>query len=371
MMLRKTPFHAPAADLNRDNAWLSRNGTTLASHYTSAEDEALAARLRVVMADISWRWRIALSGPRVGEMLSRVITRDPAKLASGDSLKALWLNDGGAVRGAGVFARDGEELLVASAASDVAWFAKAAAPFDVRMEEQAGGGLAVIGPYAAYVLRQAGLDPELPQLHFRKVHWHGTNVVVSRWGEHGGYEIWCGEEDGALVWDAIARAGENFAIQTAGVNAMDILDIEAGVLRPQRDYEPARGASETGPTPQSLGLERLIDSGHTNFNGRLAWLKPRSSERRTLVGIEIASAQPAPNTPLRKGERIAGHILASCYSPALRRAIGIAQVDTAAAAPGSAFSLLLAPTREHPDFRKVAAQAAGLPFLPAPDPLLP
>jgi glycine cleavage system aminomethyltransferase T len=57
--------------------------------------EALAARLRVAIADISWRRRIMLEGARAVEFLSKLVTRDAAKLSPGTSLKALWLSDGG------------------------------------------------------------------------------------------------------------------------------------------------------------------------------------------------------------------------------------------------------------------------------------
>src|SRR5206468_8180965 len=143
--------------------------------------------------------------------------------------------------------------------------------------------------------------------------------------------------------------------QPAGVGAMDILDVEAGVLRPERDYVPARGGFDAEPTPRCLGLERLIDPGHMDFIGKLAWLTARESEQCTVVGIEIAAEQPAPNTPLSQGAQIVGHTMASCYSPALRRAIAIAQVESASAA-GTVFQLVLAPTREHREFRRVAAQ---------------
>ena len=108
-LVRATPFHARAAAANLENAWATRNGFTLASVYADTNDEALAARLRVAIADISWRWRVMLEGPRVLEFLAKLATQDVSRLAPGTALKALWLADGGGVRGAGVFARYGRE----------------------------------------------------------------------------------------------------------------------------------------------------------------------------------------------------------------------------------------------------------------------
>jgi aminomethyltransferase len=196
-------------------------------------------------------------------------------------------------------------------------------------------------------------------------------VTLSRWGEHGGYEIWCKPDDGVLLWDRIARAGAAFDLLPAGLAAMDLLDLEAGIARPGRDYQAARDGFAKVPTPASLGLERLVDLDHAEFNGRSSWLAGRDAEPKTLVGIEIEADRPAPHTPLLLGERTVGRTLNSHYSPALRRAIALAQVERSAAEPGTSLTLTLSPNRETPDFRTVAARVVALPFLPAPDSIEP
>jgi aminomethyltransferase len=373
-LVRATPFHARASEANRGNAWSARNGVTLATRHSDSEDEALAARLRVAVADISWRWRLSLEGDGVIDLVSRLFTRDVSKLSPGQSLKTLWLTDGGAVRGAGLVARYGrDKFLLASSEPDFDWFQFAANAFgatarDISTEE---GGLAVVGPYAQSVLNRAGLDPALEPLQFRKLFWRGLDVTLSRWGEHGGYEIWCKPDDGILVWDRIARAGAAFDILPAGLAAMDLLDLEAGIARPGRDYQAARDGFAKVPTPASLGLERLIDAEHTEFNGRPPWLTGRDAEQKTLVGIEIEADRAAPHTPLLLGERKVGHTLNSHYSPALRRAIALAQVERGAAEPGTLVTLTLCPNRGAREFRTVSARVAALPFLPIPDSVSP
>lgn len=366
--LRATPFHARAAALNRGNAWLNRGGHTLAAFYSAVNDEALAARTHVALADISWRWRVMLEGRRAGELLSRLLTRDTAGLAPGAALKALWLGDAGGVRGAGVIARYGKEsVLLASAAPDGEWLAQAASLFSIAPREVLDGGLAIIGPRARATLMAAGIDVNLEPLAFKKLFWRGLDVTLSRWGEHGGYELWCKPDDGIVVWDRLMRAGAAFGIQPAGLAAMDLLDIEAGVARPGRDYAPARDAFAQGPTPRALGLERLIDENHKEFNGRDAWLAAREKESMALVGIEIEGDTPAPFSPLIRQGRAVGHAMTSAYSPSLRRAIALARIEVASAAPGTALLVMLAPTLDTPEFRTVAARVVDLPFLPAPD----
>lgn len=365
MTLRVTPFHARTAAANRGNDWITRNGVTLARVYDDANDEALATRFRSVLVDISWRWRMMLEGPRVTEFLGRLLTRDVSPFEPGHALKALWLSDGGGVRGAGAIVRYGKEsFLLVSAAPDSEWIARAAARFDVVMHEMNDGGLALIGPTASAILQAAGIDPALEPLSFRKTFWRGLDVTLSRFGEHGGYEIWCGDEDGLIVWDRLMKAGAPYGLQPAGVAATDILDLEAGIARPGRDYLPVQDRNAKSPTPQSLGLEKLIDANFESFNGRAAALAARES--KTLVGIEIESETPAPFTPLTHKGQIVGRTLTSLYSPALRRAIALAQVETSGFKPGTELSLTLSPSAETPQFRTVTARMTALPFLLPP-----
>lgn len=365
-----TPFHARTAGANPHNAWTNRNGFTLSTNFGDVEGEALTARTCVALADISWRWRVMLEGARAGEFVSRLATRDLSRLSPGEAEKALWLTDGGAVRGAGVFARYGREsFLIAAAARDEEWIATAAKSFDVTLRDRslAEGGLAVVGPHAQQTLAAAGLDTELEPLAFRKLFWRGLDVTLSRWGEHNGYEIWCTVDDAIIVWDRLMKAGAPFAIAPAGLAAMDVLDIEAGVARPVRDYDTATDGFAASPTPRALKLERLIDEDHMTFNGRAGWLAAREGEKHTIAGIEIDSETPAPFTPLTQNGRTVGYTMSSVYSPALRRAIALARIDATAAEPGTVLSLTLPPDRSLCQLRNAVARVTALPFLEAPD----
>jgi aminomethyltransferase len=356
MIVRATPFHSRASAHNLRNAWEARDGWTLSSCYADEEAEALAPRATAAFADISWRWRVAIEGARAEEFLSRLMTKNPAKLAPGAAFKALWLSDGGGVRGAGLLARHGRESFqLIAAASDLDWVARGAALFEVTVREigEEEGGLAILGPYAAKIVEAAGLDAALEPLAFRKLFWRGLDVTLSRFGEHGGFELWCESEDAPLVWDRVAKAGQAFALKPVGIRAMDIADLEAGVPRPGRDYAPARDGLAADPTPHELGLNSLIEDDHALFNGRTAFLAaPRT---KTRVGIELDGDTPFPRADLMRNGRVIGRTMSSLYSPTLRRAIALAIVDNAAAAPGTELS--------------GGARVVGLPFLPASDPI--
>ena len=353
-LVRATPFHSRAAAACRRNLWEPREGWTVVSVYDDAGEEALAARLTAALADISWRWRVAIEGKRSEEFLARLLTRNPASLEPGSAFKALWLTDKGAIRGAGLLARNGREsFTLISTASDPLWIAKAAALFDVAVHEigEAQGLIALVGPYSAKLVAAAGLDPGLAPLRFRKQFWGGLDVTLSRFGEHEGYEIGCSADDAALVWDRLTRAGQAYALKPAGAAAMDILDLEAGVPRPGRDYIPARGGFVAAPKPAELGLEPLIEPDHFLFNGRAGCMTSASAGSR--MGIVLDSDIPAPNMTFD-----GGRTLGSAYSPALRSAIALAMVESSVTA-GQGIRL--------EDGKK--GKVVDLPFLPAPVPL--
>jgi aminomethyltransferase len=360
-MIRATPFHTRSAAANTGNLWGARNGYTLSLMHSGVAEEALAARTAVVIADITWRWRVMLEGSRAGDFLSRLTTRNANALAPGEVNKALWLNDAGGLRGAGVVARYGRAAyLLAAVLPDPDWIVPAAARFDVAVRETVEAGLAVIGPEASAAIAAVGLDAALEPLAFRKLFWRGLDITLSRWGEHGGYEIWCEPDDAIVVWDRLEKAGRAFGMLPAGTMATDILDLEAGVARPHRDYKPAQDGGD--PSPKMLRLEKLIEDEHMLYNGRAAYLAAAPSHR--IVGVEIDSGTPVADTVVFRSGRAVGRMLTSLYSPALRRAIGWARLEEESSAPGTRLSLVFGP-----DNIGISLRVADLPFLPTPAPI--
>jgi aminomethyltransferase len=377
MSVAATPFHLRAAECNHDNAWCERNGFTVAAHFGDAEDEAMSARMSAIVTDISWRSRIRLSGAHALECVSRLVTRDPSKLGIGQGIKALWLNDAGGVRGAGVLVRrDVWEFELISAADDFEWIVATAKLFGVSATDvtREGGGIAIIGPQTVRLLSAAGLRVTLDQLSCVRFDWGGVGIELSRFGEHMGFEIWCEKDDAPAVWDRIARAGAAFALRMAGAEAMDTLDIEAGIARPWRDYAPARDASSPSPTPAQLSLESLIDESHRGFNGFRSWDASRHRQglgEPTLAGIVVDGDRAVPYAALLKEGRMVGRTLSSRYSPSLRRSIALAEIDAARALPGTILTMARPGSLAGSEASPLTGRVAALPFLPTPDSIAP
>lgn len=352
--LLATPFHARAVEANRLNAWENRSGFTLAADYGCIEEEAVAARFAAVIADISWHWRVQVSGLRADEFVSRFFTRDPSVLGVGAALQALWLNDAGAMRGVGTVVRIGRDTFVLIAVQeDLEWLRDAARLYEVVVDERtnAEGVVALIGPASPRVLTSAGLNADLPPLAMRKQSWRGLDVMVSRLGL--GFEIWCAPDDGLIVWDRLSAAGRGHGLMPAGQTALDLLMFESGLMQPGHDFALARDGFFPQPTPQAVGLCGLVDRAHI-FNGRGAML--RAGPETNLSGVLFDGETPVANVPLTHEGRTVGRILNARYSPVMQRAIAFALFD----GPWPAGELRAG---------NATCRAVGLPFMPIPSPI--
>jgi aminomethyltransferase len=184
-------------------------------------------------------------------------------------------------------------------------------------------------------------------------------VDVSRTGYTGdlGYEIWMPWEAALTVWDALIDAGRAFDLHPAGMLALDIARIEAGLLLIEVDFHSSRKAMIPAQrySPYELGLGRLVDLQKGPFVGRAALAaEHRRGPARQVVGLEVdwpaverlyeAVGLPptAPSTasrvhvPVYRDGRQVGRATSTTWSTLLKKLIALATVDAPARAPGTA-----------------------------------
>jgi aminomethyltransferase len=175
-------------------------------------------------------------------------------------------------------------------------------------------------------------------------------VDVSRTGYTGdlGYEIWIPADRAADVWDAVVEAGRPFDLRPAGLLALDVARVEAGLLLLDVDYCGSRKAliPDQRYTPFELGLGRLVQLDKAPFVGRRA-LREQAGKppRRQIVGLEVEWADveavyertglppvaPAAASraavPVLSGDRHIGRATTTTWSPILKRLIALACLD--------------------------------------------
>ena len=177
------------------------------------------------------------------------------------------------------------------------WLTLNAGGLQVEIEDvsEATAAIALQGPLARAVLEAAtGASwADLAYYRRRAGRIAGVEVDVSRTGYTGnlGYELWLSAADAIPLWDALVAAGGPYGLRPAGLAALDLVRVEAGLILLEVDYTSARHAlsSEQAYSPFEIGLGRLVDFAKPAFVGRRALIEEqhRGGPRRRLVGLTL------------------------------------------------------------------------------------
>lgn len=383
-----SPFHERTQPLCRSWRWKDWAGVLAVSSYDSShEREYFAFRETAGLLDVSPLFKYEVRGPGAAAALSRMMTRDVARLAVGRVTYTCWCDDAGKIVDDGTVARlDEDHFRVTAAEPALHWLLAAGRGFDVAVEDSTArlAALAVQGPTSRDVLAAAS-DADLAALRWfgvTRARIDGLDVWISRTGYTGdlGYEVWV-ESAGALrLWDAILDAGRPFGAEPAGLDALDVARIEAGFILLGVDYlsAPKVVLESRKSTPFELGLDRAVELDRRPFVGRAALAAERErGPAWRLVGLEVAwealealyesyglpPALPAQARrdplPVTSEGRQVGQATSHTWSPLLKKSIALATVRAAHAAPGTMLEL------EHTvefERRRVPATVVPLPF---------
>jgi aminomethyltransferase len=353
-----TAFYPRTAPLNRKLQWREWSGYLAASAYhDSHEIEYNAIREAAALIDVSPLYKYLVSGPDATRLVDRVITRDASKLAVGRVYYTSWCNEDGLVVDDGTVAHldDGTYRWTAADPS-LRWFRMNARGLNVRIEDisERVAALAVQGPLSRDVL-EAVTETSWGDLKYfgrRGAQIGDIPVDVSRTGYTGdlGYEVWVESGQAVELWDAFVRAGSAYGIRPAGMLALDVVRIEAGLILIEVDFDSVRRAliPEQSYSPFELGiLGRFVDfEKQAEFVGRRALEREqeRGGPPRRLVGLELewepleelyqakgltptleTAASRAPLPLYMRGRQI-GKATSTTWSPTLKKVVALASV---------------------------------------------
>jgi aminomethyltransferase len=366
-----SPFHPKTAPLNRKQQWREWSGYWASSAYADAHDiEYNAIREAAALIDVSPLYKYRLAGRDALGLVDRVITRDATKLKVGQVWYTPWCDEHGKVIDDGTVHRIAEDEFFWTAADpQYRWLTLNARGLDVVIEDvtERLAAVALQGPFARAVLEEVTEEPFGELRYFRRrasrirLGRKSIPTEVSRTGYTGdlGYELWIPVERAADAWDALMAAGRGYGIRPAGMLALDVVRLEAGLILLEVDYTSARHAlnPEQNYSPYELAMDRLVDLEAGDFVGRLALQRERAADGplRRLVGVGIEwdgiersfSRQGLPPAispsvdrsavPVYapRGDRQIGKVTSHGWSPILKQAIGLASVPPAYQAPGS------------------------------------
>jgi aminomethyltransferase len=389
-----TAFHPATSPLNRKQQWREWSGFFASSAYADAHDiEYNAIREAAALIDVSPLYKYVVGGPDARRLVDRVITRDATKLVPGRVFYTPWCDEHGKVIDDGtVHGLDDGTFRWTAADPQLRWLRMNAAALDVTIDDvtERTAAVALQGPQSRAVLETATGAAFGDLGYFRRrvasirAGRRKIPIDVSRTGYTGdlGYELWIAADQALAVWDALWAAGQDHAIRPAGMLALDVVRLEAGLILLEVDYTSARHAMnpEQNYSPGEVGLGRLVTFDKADFVGRLALEREARAggPPRRLVGLQLDwygieglfNAQGLPPAispvvdrsprPVFVGGRQVGRATSVGWSPILKQAIALASVPTSLEPLGSKVDVEWTVEGRR---GRVAATVVELPFL--------
>ena len=340
---------------------------TVSVYEMHHEHEYNAIRNSAALIDISPLFKYKVTGKDATKFVNRVISRDINKVAIDQVIYCCWCDPEGKVIDDGTITRLAEnEYRWTAADPSLRWFQQNALGLNVRIEDitEQVAALALQGPTSGRLLNAAA-EANISNLkYFRVTHGKiaGVDVDISRTGYTGdlGFEIWMPWRDAVKVWDELNSKGRSFDIHAAGMIALDIARIEAGLILIEVDYTSSKKALIDAQkfSPAEIGLGKLVDLKKDNFVGREALAREaKKGPDRALVGLEInwneveslydkvGMAPQVPSmasrtaVPVYRGGRVVGKATSTTWSPTLKKMIALACVNRENSAAGTTLNM--------------------------------
>ena len=332
---RESGFHAATSKLTRN--FIESSGFWLPSCFTDggAVSEYYACRENVAMIDLSMLRKFEITGPDAEALLALAMTRNIRKLAVGQVVyTALCYENGGMIDDGTVmrFAANNFRFICGSDYSGV-WLRELAAARGMRVFIRSSTdqlhNLSLQGPRSREILAPLIFTPPT-QASVAELKWfrftigrlggpQGIPLVISRTGYTGelGYEIWVHPSQAVAVWNSLAEAG----VQPMGLEALDMLRIEAGLILAGHEF-----SDETDPFEAGIGF--AVADREEDFVGRDALRRRAANPLRKLVGLLIEGNEPVHHGDCVHSARAQiGVVTSAVRSPVLHQSIALARVD--------------------------------------------
>ena len=387
-----TAVHARTCPLCESLSFRDWSGFYAVSSYeTHHEHEYTAIRNAAALIDVSPLFKYLVTGPDAAALVDRVITRDARAMTIGQVYYTPWCDEHGKVIDDGTVTRVGEsEYRWTAADPSLRWIQENRRGLNatIRDVSEEVAALAIQGPTSASIV-QAVFSGDIRALRYFRMtrgEMAGVPVDVSRTGYTGdlGYEIWMPWGRAVEVWDALMEAGRPYAIRPAGMLALDVARVEAGLLLIDVDFQSCRKALVESQmySPFEMGLDRLVQLDKGPFVARDALIEERRRGiARRIVGLDVdwpaveslynahglppqlASATSRVAVPIYRSGRQVGKATSTTWSPLLKKLIALATIDRPHFASGTLveFEITIAAVRH-----RVPAKVVRTPFFNPP-----
>ncbi len=349
-MTKESGFHPRTSALTR--SFTEYNGFWLPASFTNhgAIEEYWACREKVVALDLSALRKFEVLGPDAETLLQHCLTRNVRRLAVGQVVYSAMCYETGTMIDDGTLFRLGPDNFRWVGGCDFGgeWLRQQAEALGLEVWVKSSTdqlhNLSVQGPKSRDTLKEVIWTPPA-QPSMEELGWFrfaigriggpdGIAVIVSRTGYTGelGYEVWCHPVDGPAVWDAVWQAGEPHGITPLGLDALDMLRIESGLIFAGYEFD-----DQTDPFEAGIGFTVPLKSKNEDFVGRAALLARKEHPQRRLVGLELEGEEPAAHGDcVHIGRQQVGVVTSGTRSPVLKKNVALCRMAVEHAEPGTA-----------------------------------
>jgi aminomethyltransferase len=333
--------------------------------YAGVLKEHELVRRAVGVFDVGHMGEFFLRGPGAMSTLDRLATNDVARMQPGQALYTALCNESGGVRDDALIYRLAADdfMMVVNASNTekiLAWTQQHLQP-DTVLEDHTDdiALLAVQGPQSRDLLLQmpalAALAPALADLEYYRFVHSGqrpgdAGILLSRTGYTGelGFEIYCGAQQAAAMWDALLEGAGGLRADPIGLAARDTLRFEVGYCLYGHELQE-------DISPLEAGIGWTVKLKKPAFLGQAALRQQKAAGiPRTLVGLELVERAIArQGFEVLAGAQVVGHVTSGTFAPTVQKSLALALVDRAHAA---------APLRIRIRGRELATRTVSLPF---------
>ena len=340
-MTKETGFHKNTSKLTKN--FHNYNGYWLPLEYTNLGTikEYWQCREGVVMIDLAPLRKFEVYGQDAEALMQYAITKDVRKLSIGQvAYSAMCYDNGCMVDDGTLFRLDDNNFRWIGGSDDGGKLLRKIADdqgLDARIKSSTDQlhNVAIQGPKSRETLTKIIWTPKL-QTSIEDLKWFrftigriggefGIPVMVSRTGYSGelGYEVFAHPNDCEAVWDAITEAGEEFSICPLGLNALDVLRIEAGLIFAGYEF-----CDQTDPYEAGIGFTVPLKTKEDDFSGKESLILRKNSPQRVLVGLELDGNEVALHGDgVYTGKQQIGVITSATRSPILKKNIALCRIS--------------------------------------------
>ena len=298
--------------------------------------------------DLSPLRKFEILGPDAEALMQATMTRDIRRLSDGQVVYTAMCNETGGMLDDGTVFRLAPDnfRFVGGAEYDGVWLREQAERLGLRVwvKESTDDlhNIGVQGPASREILSRIVWSPPA-QTPFAELKWfrfsmgrlggpQGLPLIASRTGYSGelGYELFCHPKDAPTLYDAVMEAGAADGIAPLGLDALDMLRIEAGLIFAGYEFD-----DQVDPFEAGIGFTVTADKDD-DFVGREALIARRAHPQRTLVGLELEGNETAGHGDcVHVGRSQIGVVTSGTRSPILKKNIALCRIAVQHAAVGT------------------------------------